>query len=310
MSQSRLTTREQLASIWQLGGMSVLQLSRRVWAAVFHDDLLTQSAALAYNFLLAVFPMLLFLVALFGIFASHRTDLQERLFFYLAHVLPQAAYSLVSKTFEEIIASSGGGKITSGLILALWAGAGGMSSLMSGLNAAYQVRDTRPIYKVRLIAIGLTLVSSISLITALLIVLGGSNFAQAVGSALHLGWITVMVWKALQWIAAVAILMLAYALIYYFGPDLEEQHWYWITPGSIVGVLLWLTVSLIFRVYLHFFNTYSKAYGSLGAVIILLLWFYLTGFAFLIGGEINSEIEHAAARQGHPEAKPEAQKAA
>jgi membrane protein len=290
--------------------MSLSQLSRRVWAAIFYDDLFTQSAALAYNFLLAVFPMLLFLVALFGIFASHRTDLQDHLFFYISQVLPPAAYSLVSKTFEEIIANSGGGKITLGLILALWVGAGGMSSLMNGLNAAYQIRDTRPFYKVRLIAIGLTLVSSFSIITALLIVLGGSRFVQAVGPALHLGWFAVMVWKALQWVAAVACLILAYALIYYFGPDLEEQHWYWITPGSIVGILLWLAVSGTLRVYLHFFNSYSKTYGSLGAVIVLLLWFYLTGFAFLIGAEINSEIEHAAARQGHPEAKPEAQKAA
>jgi membrane protein len=92
-------------------------------------------------------------------------------------------------------------------------------------------------------------------------------------------------------------------LIYYFGPDVKEQHWYWITPGSVVGVLVWFVSSLGFRVYLHFFNNYSRTYGSLGAAIILLLWFYVTSLAFLIGGEINAEIEHSAAERGHPEAK-------
>lgn len=131
-----------------------------------------------------------------------------------------------------------------------------------------------------------------------------------VGSKLNLAHITVLAWKVAQWPVALGFLVLAFALIYYFGPDLKEQHWYWITPGSLVGVILWLLVSFAFRVYLHFFNTYSRSYGSLGAVIILLLWFYVTGLAFLVGGELNSEIEHAAAEHGHPEAKPEGKKAA
>jgi len=95
--------------------------------------------------------------------------------------------------------------------------------------------------------------------------------------------------------------------IYYFGLDIKEQHSYWITPGSVFGVLLWLTASFLFRVYLHFFNSYSQTYGSLGAEMILLLWFYVTGFAFLVGGEINAQIEHTAACHGH-RAKPQARK--
>ena len=119
-----------------------------------------------------------------------------------------------------------------------------------------------------------------------------------------------MAWKVLQWPAALFLLVFAFSLIYYFGSDVKEQHWYWITPGSVFGVALWLAASFGLRAYIHFFNTYSKTYGSLGAVIILLLWFYVTGLAFLIGAEINSEIEQAAARRGHPEAKLPGQKAA
>ena len=104
-------------------------------------------------------------------------------------------------------------------------------------------------------------------------------------------------------------MLLAFALIYYFAPDLREQKWAWVTPGAVIGVGLWLLVSFGFRLYLLFFNSYSKTYGTLGAVIILMLWLYLTGAAILIGGEINSEIEHAAAEAGAPDAKEAGEKA-
>src|SRR5262249_6841244 len=113
-----------------------------------------------------------------------------------------------------------------------------------------------------------------------------------------------------EWAVALFAISLAFALVYYFGPDVEEQHWYWITPGSMIGVLLWLGCSIGLRIYLHFFNTYNKTYGSLGAVIILLLWFYVTGLAFLVGAEVNAEIENAAAVRGHPEAKAPGEKKA
>jgi membrane protein len=310
MTDSMLTTKQQVESIWNLGGLTAKQMAKRVISEIDHDDLLGRASELAYNFLLAVFPMLLFLVALFGVFAAQRTQLQSSLFYYLGQVLPPAAFQLISKTLQEVIRNSGGGKLTFGLVLALWAGAGGMSSLMSGLNAAYHVRDSRRWYKARAIAIALTLGISILVIAALFIVVAGGSVAELVGSKLNLANITVIAWKVVQWPVALAFIILAFALIYYFGPDLKEQHWYWITPGSLVGVLLWLAASFGIRAYLHFFNNYSKSYGSLGAVIILLLWFYVTGLAFLIGGEINSQIEHAAAEHGHPEAKPEGKKAA
>ena len=107
-----------------------------------------------------------------------------------------------------------------------------------------------------------------------------------------------------------AFVITAFAVIYYFAPNVQEQRWYWITPGSLVGVAMWILASGVLRIYLHFGNSYSKTYGSLGAVIILMLWFYVTGLAFLIGGQINATIEHAAAEHGHPEAKLPGRKAA
>jgi membrane protein len=182
--------------------------------------------------------------------------------------------------------------------------------MLSALNGVYEVRETRSFIKVRAIAFALTVAISILIILALIVVLSGGYLADKAGAYFGLRDAAVEAWKILQWPVAIAFVTLAFSLIYYFAPDVEEQHWYWITPGSLLGVLLWIAVSFAFRAYLHFFNSYSRTYGSLGAVMILLMWLYVTGFAFLLGGEINAQIEHAAARRGHPEAKSPGEKKA
>jgi membrane protein len=310
MSDSILTTEEQLSSIWALGGLTWRELARRVWGGMNQNDLLNRAYELAYNFLLALFPLLLFLVALLGALASEGSLLQAHLFFYFQQVLPPAAYSLVVRTLDEITRNSGGGKLTFGLLFALFAGSGGMTQLMSTLNAAYEVREGRSWLRVHVVSVALTVGMSLLIIAALLLILSGASLLEVAGHAVGLSSMLVVVGRVFQWMLAIGFVVLAFALIYYYAPDVKEQHWYWITPGSIVGVLLWATASAGLRAYLHFFNTYSKTYGSLGAVIILMLWFYITGLAFLIGGQINSAIEHAAAEHGHPEAKPVGAKAA
>jgi membrane protein len=274
------------------------------------NDLLGRASELAYNFILALFPLLLFLVSLFGLFASRGQALNTNLMGYLATVLPPAAFQVVNKTIVEISRNTGGGKLTFGIILTLWFASGGMNSMMSTLNGAYSLKEGRSYVKVRAIALALTVVVSMLIVSALGIVLVGDYAAEVVGSQLHMAAAAVWAWKILQWPVALAFLVVSFSLIYFYGPDLKEQHWYWITPGSLFGVLVWLVASFAFRGYLHFFNTYSRTYGSLGAVIILLVWFYVTGLAFLVGGEINAQIEHAAAEHGHPEAKAEGQKKA
>jgi membrane protein len=310
MADSKLTTTEQVSSLWSLGGLTVKELAKRVWDGIIENDLLGRASELAYNFILALFPLLLFLVSLFGLFASRGKLLSSNLMDYLAAVLPPSAFNLVNRTIMEVSRNSGGGKITFGIILTLWVASGGMTSMMSTLNAAYSVKEGRSYFKVRAIALGLTIAVSLLVMAALGVVLLGGYLAVLMGSQLHLGMVAVLAWKVLQWPVALVFIVLSFSLIYYYGPDLKEQHWYWITPGSLVGVLTWLAASFAFRAYLHFFNTYSKTYGSLGAVIILLVWFYVTGLAFLVGGEINAQIEHAAAEHGHPEAKAPGQKAA
>jgi membrane protein len=225
------------------------------------------------------------------------------LFFYFQQVLPPAAYSLMVNTLSEVTRGSSGGTLTFGLLFALYAGSGGMMQLISTLNAAYEVHEGRSWITVRLISIGLTITMSFLIIMALLLVLAGGSVLQYLGGMLGWSSAVLVLGKILQWGLALTFVVIAFALIYYFAPDVKERHWYWITPGSVIGVVLWAAASAALRAYPHFFNTYNKTYGSLGAVIILMLWFYITGLAFLVGGQLNSTIEHAAAEHGHPQAK-------
>jgi len=310
MSESTLTAKEQISSIWDLGGLTWRELGRRTWGGVNQNDLINRAYELAYNFMLAVFPLLLFLIELLRISAVEGGKLISDLFFYAQQALPPAAYEVLTSTVNEVTQNSSGGKLTFGLVFALYAASGGVTQLMSTLNAAYEVHEGRSWIKVHLISLALTIAMSLLLITALVLVLAGGNLVEFVGQVVELSAASLILGKVLQWVFAAGFVVLAFAIIYYFAPDVKERHWYWITPGSVVGVLLWAGASAGLRGYLHFFNSYSRTYGSLGAVMILMLWFYITGLAFLIGGQINSTIEHAAAEHGHPEAKAPGQKAA
>ncbi|HZU32910.1 MAG TPA: YihY/virulence factor BrkB family protein, partial [Candidatus Angelobacter sp.] len=291
---------KKVASPWKLGGLTAWRLGKRVYNEIDEDEVLTRSAGLAYYFVSALFPMIFFLMAVLGLFAQSH-DLQASLLNYTAQFMPGDAYRLVQKTLQEIANSSSGLKLVFGLALALWTASGGVTSVMDALNRCYHVKDSRPWWKQRLISIGMTIAISALTILALTIVLYGGDIADFVGSKVGLSSITVLAWRIIQWPVAFFFVVMSFAILYFWGPD-THQKWQWITPGSLVGVLLWIGASLLFRVYLHFFNSYSKTYGSLGAVIVLLLWLYISGLALLVGGEINSEIENAAAEKGHPEA--------
>jgi membrane protein len=294
MTPSGSSTGKQLESIWKLGGLTFWQLTRRVVHGIQEDDLFGRASELAYNFLLALFPLLVFILTLFGLFASRSNDLQSSLLSYFADFLPPSAFQLLKAITIEMAANATNGKLTFGIVLTLWFASGGMSSMVSTLDAIYHVRESRSWFRGRVIALGLTIAISTFLLTSLFIVLVGGHFSDWIAMKLHLTSIIVIAWKGLQWTAVAVFLTLSFSLIYYCGPSLDKRQWHWITPGSIFGEFLWLAASAGFRVYLHFFNTYTATYGSLGAMMILLVWLYVTGLSFLIGGEINAQIERAA----------------
>jgi membrane protein len=291
-----------------LGGLSWKELGKRVYAEVMDDDVLGRSAQLSYYFLLALFPALLFLTSLLGYLAGEDSQLRDGLFQYLSAVLPGDASKLVAETMTDVTQASGGGKLSFGILATFWAASNGMGAISESLNAAYDLKESRPWWKVRLTAVGLTLALTFLIVTSLVLLLYGHDIADALSIKLGLGSAFATAWKIVQWPLVLVFVLVAFAILYYFGPDAHQQHWTWITPGAVVGVTLWLLISFAFKAYLSYFNSYSATYGSLGAVIILMLWFYFTGTAILVGGEINSEIENEMAKQGAPEAKEKGEK--
>ena len=248
-------------------------------------------------FLLALFPLLLFLISLLGSFAESRTELRRNLLTYLAAIVPVSASDLINTTIEEISKNSSGGKVWFGLVTSLWFASSGMGALIEGLNVAYDVKETRTWWRRTLLAIVLTIALAALIITALALMFYGSHIAQVIANHYGLGRIFTAVWTVVQWPLVLVFVFLAFELIYYYAPNLHRKQLRWLAPGAVIGVSLWLLVSFLFGSYLTFYNTYSVVYGSLGAVIILMLWFYLTGVAILIGGEVNAIIEQAAARE-------------
>jgi membrane protein len=289
-------------STWTLGGLSFKAFVARVWREMNRDAVFANASQLAYYFLLALFPLLIFLTSAIGLVIGSNTGMRHTLFNYLARVMPASSFQLIDSTMREVSNSSGAGKLSFGLLAALWAASNGMGAITQSLNRAYDVEETRPWWKTRSIAVALTIGLSVLIIVALGLVVGGSHVADYLAAHHILSTVVATTWKILQWPIALAFMLLAFACIYFFAPN-KKQDWEWITPGSVIGVILWLAASFALKGYLHFFDSYSKTYGSLGAVIVLMLWLYLTGLAVLIGGEINSEIENAAAQHGAPDAE-------
>lgn len=295
-------------SPWNFGGLTFRQLSLRVWRGINDDDVLGRAGQIAYGFVFAVFPLFMFLLAILGIVAGPHSSIQQHLVMESTDAMPPAAAQVVQHVIRETTRASGSGKLSFGLILSLLAATSAMTNVMDTLNSAYNVREGRSLIRFRAVAVGLTAAIGILIVVALTIVLYGNGIANKVGNLVGLSDVTTWIWKVSQWPVAVLFLLLSFALIYYFGPDVEFPVWHWISPGAVTGVFLWAVVSFGLRVYLHFFNSYSKTYGSLGAVMILLLWFYVTGVAILVGGEVNAEIENAAAKRGVPDAKEKGEK--
>ena len=176
--------------------------------------------------------------------------------------------------------------------MALWSSSAAIVSICDALNRAYDIEEGRPWWKVRLTAIVLTIGIAVFAVTAFGLVMIGPTLAERLASQLGLGPAVATTWKLVQWPVAFGLIALGIALLNYFGPD-AEQDWEWITPGAVLATALWLLASIGFKVYVTRFSDYNATYGSLGGVIVLMLWLYITGIAILVGAEMNAEIEHA-----------------
>ena len=278
-----------LVLVSQMANEKLTSRVRRIIKQINDHEVFGRAAQLSYYFLLALFPLLLVLINLLGFMAQEGTDFRNKLISYLAAVMPGSAVSLVHTTLDEVSKTSGGGKVSLGLVAALWAASNGMGAISQTLNTAYDVRETRPWWMVRLISVLLTVALSVLIIAALAIILYGGSIGNFLGTRYGFSQLFATFWSIFQWPIALVFVLVTFNLIYSFAPDLKSRKRTLISPGAFIAVGLWLLISFGFRLYLRYFDSYSVTYGSLGAVIVMMLWFYFTGVAILIGGEVNCE---------------------
>jgi membrane protein len=296
----RYVSLKPLHSLWDLRGMPFRVLAKRTMNSFLDDNLLGRAAELGYYFLFALFPTLVSASSILGLAAKSAASIYVRLLHYFALIVPPSAYNIVLDTFNQTTASSTSGKLTFGLVAAIWAASVGFTAIQDSLNVVYKVKESRPYWKVRGSAIVITVILS-TIVTLILASLLGGDFLAVLAhhhiAHADIAMPFVFLARVLGWTIAAFLLSLLFAVIYYWGPDVANKKWRWFTPGAALGIVCWLLSSIALRIYLHFFDNYSVTYGSLGAVIILLTWFYITGLMLLLGAEMNSEIEAYAAEQ-------------
>ena len=267
----------------------IAELLKRTGKEVMDDDCLGMAAQLAYYLALALFPALIVIVSLV---CDLPWSVLDGLISTINRVAPGEIVKLVQDQITELANGNSGGLLTIGVLGAVWTSSSAIVSIVSTLNRAYEVTESRPWWKVRLVAMALTLGLALFIVGSLVLLLAGPTITAYIEANTGFGSNAATAWSILHYPLVFALALLGIAFIYYFAPDVD-QDWVWITPGSIVACCLWLVVSLGLKIYVTEFGNFNETYGALGGAAILLLWMYLTGLAILVGGELNAEIEHA-----------------
>jgi membrane protein len=253
------------------------------------DDALGIAAQLAYYLILALFPFILVLVSLLGTFGSE--ELASEVLGYFQQVMPEQAYEIIKDFTDNIISgkAEAPGLFTFGILFTLWAASGAFAALINALNRAYDVQETRPFWKVRGIAILMTLGLSVLILIGVLLLVLGPQIGEAIANVFGLERTFLVVWEVARWPVALFFMMFTVALLYYFAPDVD-QPFRWITPGGLIGIILWVLASVGFNFYVSNFGSYNKTYGSIGAVIVLLLYLYISSLTILFGATLNATL--------------------
>jgi membrane protein len=285
--------------------LSWREIFARTGRGAVADNIFGMSAQLSYYFFFALFPALLLLIGIASYFPVQ--TLIDQVFKSMGGFAPPDALSIITDQITRITEAKPGGLLTFGVAAALWSSSSAMSAIINTLNRAYDIEEGRPWWKVQLTAILLTLGVAVFILAAFALVIVGPGMAEKVAAGAHLGPAFEWAWKILQWPVVFALASVGIALVYYFAPD-AEQDWVWLTPGSIFATTLWLAASLAFKYYVVNISSYAATYGAIGGVMVLMLWFYISGAVVLLGAEMNAEIEHASPYGKEPGEKVPGQK--
>jgi len=279
---------------------SPTDLPKRSWwntlkrtAKEFQDDNLTDwAAALTYYGVLALFPGLIVMIALLGVFGQYPQTVNAMLD-VVSQVGPSTAVDTFREPIQGVVQQKGGAGalLGIGLLTALWSASGYIGAFIRASNAIYEVEEGRPFWKLRPLQIVITIIAviTLSMVGVALVVTG--PLAKAIGDVIGLGDTAVQVWNIAKWPAILIVVMTTFALLYYAAPNVKQPKFRWVSPGGIVAVLVWIAASAIFALYVSNFGSYSKTYGSLGAVILFLTWLWISNIALLFGAELDAELE-------------------
>ena len=273
------------------------RFSAAEWLAVFKragkqfmaDDCMGLSQQVAYSSLLAFFPAMVFLIAVLGLVGAY-----DSLQTFLNPVAPKSVTDIIEQLQRDSNGSGSAAAAVLGAFGAVWAGSGAMGSVVKAVNRAYDRLETRPFWRARLISVVLVVASGLVLAGTLLLIVLGGKLGDAIARKAHLGGAFTWAWDIFRWPLAFVAVLLLFALIYYLAPNEEQRNWRWVTPGSLVGSLMWLGLSGLFALYTSLSGSYSRTYGSLAGGIVLLLWLNYSAWAVLFGAELNSELDRQA----------------
>lgn len=279
-----------------LKGLPLGKVLIRTVKEFIDDEMSTYASALAYQMLFSLFPFILFLIALIGFL--HLPDFFSWLRLQSELVLPPQALESVNPVIDQLQQSKGG-LVSIGIVIALWTASAGVRLMMSAMNAAYDVVEGRPLWKRLPLSIFYTIGIAGMLLAAAALMVLGPQFMSWLAGQVGLEEFVVTLWTILRWPVIILLLMVAVAVMYYVMPDVEQKFRF-ITPGSVLAVVVWIIASLGFAFYVKTFADYNAMYGSIGAIIVLLLYFYISAAVLLLGAEMNAVIEHMSAEGKDP----------
>lgn len=289
-------------------GVPITRFVRELFGSISDDNVFNGAAALGFYLTLSIFPAMIFIMAVIPYLPIERVD--QAIMDLLHQALPASAADLFQTVVTEVTSERRGGLLSFGLLAALWAASSGMAAIMQQLNITYDVKEGRGLVKTRAIALGLTVLFALLVLGALSMVVLGGVIQDWIGARFGVSEALLLFFATLRWVLIVGALLLAFALIYYLAPDVEQKFSF-ITPGSLIATGLLVIASLGFSYYAANFGDYDKTYGSIGAVIILMFWLYIAGLVILLGSEINALVEHHSAEgknKGEKRERPQARR--
>ncbi len=270
--------------------LNVIAIGRSTFKEFQQDDCTGLAAESAYHILFAIFPLAIFSASMSAIINNaFGLDLFGRIMSALTTQLPADAASAIQEPLKQVLSNENGGLLSIGILLALWSGSNAMSTMIKALNRAYDVEETRPIWKAKGLQVVLTLFMGIFAATAFILIVFGGKIGDKISRSIGTGHAFTFVWNLLRWPMVIAFISLALAVLYWAGPNVDQE-FKWLSPGAILATIVWVIAIGAFGLYVSHFGSYNKTYGTLGGVIVLMLVFYYSSAIILFGGELNSEL--------------------